>query len=113
MTNRNSICQPAIRTNTSNDPTIITSAGTFDGPTCSWGDTQPQERCMNWDRIAGNWKQFTGKAKEQWGKLTDDDWTMIAGKRDQLVGKIQERYGVARDEAERQVKEYESTYEQV
>jgi uncharacterized protein YjbJ (UPF0337 family) len=53
------------------------------------------------------------EAKEQWGKLSDDDWTMIAGKRDQLVGKIQERYGVARDEAERQVKEYESTYEQV
>jgi hypothetical protein len=39
--------------------------------------------------------------------------TMIAGKRDQLLGKIQERFGVARDEAERQVKEYESTYEQV
>jgi uncharacterized protein YjbJ (UPF0337 family) len=38
---------------------------------------------------------------------------VIAGKRDQLIGKIQERYGVARDEAERQVKEYESTYEQV
>ena len=28
---------------------------------------------MNWDRIEGNWKQFTGKVKEQWGKLTDDD----------------------------------------
>ena len=28
---------------------------------------------MNWDRIEGNWKQFKGKVKEQWGKLTDDD----------------------------------------
>ncbi len=28
---------------------------------------------MNWDRIEGNWKQVTGKAKVQWGKLTDDD----------------------------------------
>ena len=26
---------------------------------------------MNWDGIEGNWKQFTGKVKEQWGKLTD------------------------------------------
>lgn len=26
---------------------------------------------MNWDRIQGNWKQIIGKAKEQWGKLTD------------------------------------------
>jgi len=58
---------------------------------------------MNWDRIEGNWKQLTGKAKEQWGKLTEDDLTVIAGKPDQLVGRIQERYGIAKDEAERQV----------
>jgi uncharacterized protein YjbJ (UPF0337 family) len=68
---------------------------------------------MNWDRIAGNWKQFVGKAKVKWGKITDDDWTLIEGKRDQLVGKIQERYGIARDEAERQVAEYERTDEHV
>ena len=49
----------------------------------------------------------------KWGKLTDDDWTMIAGKRDQLVGRIHERYGIARDEAEQQVGEYETTYEKV
>jgi len=66
---------------------------------------------MNWDRIAGNWKQFVGKAKERWGNLTDSDWTIIAGKRDQLIGRIQERYGIAKEEAERQVAEYESSYE--
>ena len=32
---------------------------------------------MNWDRIEGNWKQFKGKAKEQWGKLTDDDLDVV------------------------------------
>lgn len=58
---------------------------------------------MNWDRIEGNWKQIKGKAKVQWGKLTDDDFDVIAGKRDQLVGKIQESYGVSKDEAEKQV----------
>jgi uncharacterized protein YjbJ (UPF0337 family) len=68
---------------------------------------------MNWDTVSGNWKQFTGKAKEKWGKLTDNDWTQIAGKRDQLVGKIQERYGVAQDEAERQLVEYERDHEEV
>jgi uncharacterized protein YjbJ (UPF0337 family) len=62
---------------------------------------------MNWDRIKGNWKQVTGKAKEQWGKLTDNDLEVIAGHRDQLAGKIQERYGVAKDEAERQLAEWE------
>ena len=56
---------------------------------------------MNEDRMEGNWKQFKGKVKEQWGKLTDDDLDVISGRRDQLAGKIQERHGVARDEAER------------
>ena len=62
---------------------------------------------MNWDRIEGNWKQLKGKVKEQWGKLTDDDFDVVAGRRDQLAGKIQERYGVAKDEAERQVSDWE------
>ena len=63
---------------------------------------------MNWDRIEGNWKQAKGKIKEQWGKLTDDHLDRIGGKRDQLVGKIQEHYGVAKDEAERQVNDWET-----
>jgi uncharacterized protein YjbJ (UPF0337 family) len=58
---------------------------------------------MNWDRIQGDWKQLTGRAKEQWGKLTDDDLSVVAGRRDQLAGKIQERYGVAKEDAEKQV----------
>lgn len=63
---------------------------------------------MNWDRIEGNWKQAAGKAKVQWGKLTDDDLDVIAGRREQLAGKIQERYGIAKDEAEKQLSEWES-----
>jgi uncharacterized protein YjbJ (UPF0337 family) len=63
-----------------------------------------------WDRIEGSWKQLTGKAKEQWGKLTDDDLTEIAGKRDQLAGKIQERYGYARDEAEEEIRAFEARH---
>jgi len=62
---------------------------------------------MNWDRIEGNWKQVTGQAKAQWGKLTDNDLDVIAGRRDQLAGKIQEHYGVAKDEAERQLVEWQ------
>jgi len=64
---------------------------------------------MNWDRIEGSWTQFKGKAREQWGKLTDDDWQVIAGKKDQLVGKIQERYGIAKDEAQRQADAWAKT----
>jgi len=61
---------------------------------------------MNWDRIEGNWKQMTGKAREQWGKLTDSDWDQVAGKKDQLVGRIQERYGISKDEAQKQADEW-------
>ena len=63
---------------------------------------------MNKDTVEGNWKQFKGKVKEQWGKLTDDDFDVIAGKRDQLLGRIQERHGISREEAEKQVKDWES-----
>ena len=61
---------------------------------------------MNWDRIEGNWKQVTGKAKVQWGKLTSDDLDIIAGRREQLAGKIQERYGIAKDAADQQVNDW-------
>jgi uncharacterized protein YjbJ (UPF0337 family) len=63
---------------------------------------------MNWDRIEGNWKQFKGNAKQQWGKLTDDQLDVISGKRDLLAGKIQEAYGVSKDEAEKQLRAWET-----
>ena len=61
---------------------------------------------MNWDRIEGNWKQFTGKVKEKWGQLTDNDLTQIDGKREQLEGKIQERYGHGNDQVKKDVDEF-------
>jgi uncharacterized protein YjbJ (UPF0337 family) len=64
---------------------------------------------MNWDTVKGDWKQFRGKIKEQWGKLTDDDLDRIEGKRDQLLGAVQKRYGLAKGEAERQIGKFEST----
>ncbi|SFW75726.1 MULTISPECIES: CsbD family protein [Luteibacter] len=61
---------------------------------------------MNEDTLKGKWKQLEGKIKEQWGKLTDDDFKVAEGNSEYLAGKVQERYGVARDEAERQVKDF-------
>ena len=61
---------------------------------------------MTSDRIAGTWHQIKGKAKEQWGKLTDNDLKQLEGHAEQLAGKLQERYGIAREEAERQVKDF-------
>ena len=56
---------------------------------------------MNWDQVEGN-------VKEQWGKLTDDEVDVIAGKRDQLAGKIQETYGISKEEAERQLSDWQT-----
>lgn len=61
---------------------------------------------MNWDQLAGKWKQYRGSVKEKWGKLTDDDLDVIDGRRQILVGKIQEHYGTAKDAAEQQVDQF-------
>ena len=53
--------------------------------------------------LGPNWKQFKGRAKEKWGRLTDDDLDVINGRQEQLEGKIQERYGLARDQAKKDV----------
>ena len=58
---------------------------------------------MNWDRIEGNWKEFRGKAKTAWGKLTDDDLDVIEGRREELEGRLQSQYGYAKDRARTEV----------
>jgi uncharacterized protein YjbJ (UPF0337 family) len=65
---------------------------------------QQQEFDMNRDSIAGNWKQFKGRVKSQWGRLTGHPLEEIDGKRIEVTGKIQEGYGDARDTAEQTVK---------
>ncbi len=62
---------------------------------------------MNKDTFEGNWKQFKGEVQKKWGKLTNDHLDQINGNREKLLGKIQESYGIAREEAEKQVKEWE------
>jgi uncharacterized protein YjbJ (UPF0337 family) len=77
-----------------------------------WQFRQPgselKEMDMDWNIVEGNWKQFKGKVKTQWGKLTNDHLDVIAGKRDQLLGKIQESYGITKDEAEKQIRDFEA-----
>ena len=65
---------------------------------------------MNQDQMKGKMDQFTGKIKETWGKMTDDDVALYSGKRDQFLGKLQERHGLAKEEAEKQLKKLEDSY---
>ena len=48
---------------------------------------------MNAEQLKGQWRQFKGDLKQQWGKFTDDDLQQIAGNYETFVGKVQERYG--------------------
>ena len=64
---------------------------------------------MDWNQVEGNWKEVTGKVKQKWAKLTDDDLTAINGRREELAGRLQERYGYAKDQARQDVDDWFST----
>lgn len=61
---------------------------------------------MNWDKIAGNWKQYQGKIKEKWSFLTDEELDRIGGKRDQLVEMVEKKYGLTKDRVEQAVEDF-------
>ncbi|MEO8747626.1 MAG: CsbD family protein [Rhodanobacter sp.] len=63
---------------------------------------------MNDDKIKGQWKQLSGRLKARWGKLTDDDLQVADGNGEYLAGKLQERYGIAKDEARKQIRAFDS-----
>lgn len=54
---------------------------------------------MNWDKIERNRKEFGGKFRGRWGKLTHGDILVIQGKYEVLLGKLQKLYGYKKDEA--------------
>jgi len=64
---------------------------------------------MNWDTMKGDWKQIKGKVREKWGELTDDELDQVQGRREQFEGLLQKKFGMAKDEAKRQIDEFELT----
>jgi uncharacterized protein YjbJ (UPF0337 family) len=61
---------------------------------------------MDWNQVEGNWREFKGRVKEKWAKLTDDDLNIINGRREQLEGKIQQRYGLAKDQIRKDIDDW-------
>ena len=57
---------------------------------------------MNTDIAKGKWTQLTGKVKEKWGKLTDDEVEQMEGKFEVFYGKMHEKYGMSKDKARRE-----------
>ena len=76
---------------------------------------------MTWVIVESAWIEARGRMKNEWDTLSDDDLDGIAGRRDALVTKLQERQSCTRQEADRQVTDWESrnkdlidqTYDQV
>ena len=61
---------------------------------------------MNRNVLEGKWMQLRGAVREKWGDLTDDDLDQIAGKREKLAGVLQERYGYSEIEANREIDDF-------
>lgn len=61
---------------------------------------------LNWDTVAGKWKQYSGEVKKQWGKLTEDELMEVNGDREILAGKIQVKYGITKEQAHQQVDDW-------
>lgn len=53
---------------------------------------------MNAEQLKGQWTQFKGELKQQWGKFTDAVLLQIEGNYDKFIGKVQELYGEKKDE---------------
>jgi len=53
---------------------------------------------------------MTGRIKQHWGRLVSDNETETDGQHDELVGKIQQTYGISRDEAERQINDWDTRH---
>jgi uncharacterized protein YjbJ (UPF0337 family) len=58
---------------------------------------------MNKLEVKGNWNTITGKLRQRWAHLTDDDLQYAEGKEEELIGRIQRRTGESREAVEKAV----------
>lgn len=63
---------------------------------------------MNWSSIESGWMDFKANAKQQWSKLTDQQINDTLGKREYLSSRVQEAYAVSKEDAERQISDWQS-----
>ena len=53
---------------------------------------------MNTTELKGNWNEQTGKLKQKFATLTDDDLTFAEGKKEEMLGKLQIKLGKTKEE---------------
>lgn len=52
----------------------------------------------NSEEIRGNWNEFKGRLKQEYGQLTDDDLTYEEGREDEMWGRLEKKIGKAKKE---------------
>jgi len=62
---------------------------------------------MNWVQIHNEWYKLRDVVRESWGELSNEDLAVIDGKRERFISCIQDKYGLARNEAERRVRQWQ------
>ena len=58
---------------------------------------------VNRDVLLGKWKKLRGRARAQWGRLTQNRLDQIGGNYERLVGRLQESYGYTREQSKREI----------
>ncbi len=53
---------------------------------------------MNTVSMKGNWKEISGKLKQRYANLTDDDVLFAEGKEEELLGRLQKKLGKTKEE---------------
>lgn len=56
----------------------------------------------------GTWQKARGKAREEWGELTDQELEEARGNWDQFVGAVKEKTGETAENIERKFEEWTS-----
>ena len=52
----------------------------------------------NLTELKGNWNEISGKLKQKFALLTDNDLLLIEGKQEEMLGRIQVRLGKTKEE---------------
>ncbi len=63
---------------------------------------------MNMDQPQGQYEQVKGKLKQVWGKLGNEDIALYDGNKDEFFERIHENYGIARQDAEKIIRDLET-----
>jgi uncharacterized protein YjbJ (UPF0337 family) len=56
-------------------------------------------------QFKGSWNEVTGKLKQKYAQLTDDDLAFGEGKADELLGRLQQKLGKSKEDLRREIEE--------